>query len=74
MHDGFRTGTRTRARKGKGPNALANDCRASVVALDAEIEIAPTEAERKQLRRRRKLVRHVESWCRTRAGYTEPAK
>lgn len=54
------------------PYAMAQDCRATVAKLDAEIASAAPKAEAKALRRRRKLVRDVARWCETRAGYVVP--
>lgn len=56
------------------PYAMAQYCRATVARLDAEIAIAPTEAEAKALRRRRKLARDFARWCETRAGYVVPGE
>ena len=58
----------------RGPYAIAQDCRAKIIELDAEILAAPSKREAKALRRRRKLCRDMERWCKTRAGYVIPRK
>ena len=58
----------------KGPNGLHDLCRDEIAKLDALIEAAPTKAAAKKLRSRRKTLRMAMNWCKTRAGYVEPAK
>ena len=58
----------------RGPYKMAQECRAMIPKLDAEIAAAKTKREAKVLRQRRRLCRDIERWCRTRAGYVEPGK
>ena len=49
--------------------ALADSAHEGVVRLTAEMEAATTDKERKVLRKQRKLMRSIERFARTRAGY-----
>ncbi|MGH6697604.1 hypothetical protein [Sphingopyxis sp.] len=76
MRNDFRTGTRARAREGetRGPNKIAADCRDAVAELDAAIDAAPTKRAAKPLRQKRRLMRDIERWAKSCAGYVEPVK
>lgn len=77
--------TRTRARSltvsaatesqyPRGPNGLHDLCRDELVKIDAALATNPTKTEAKKLRSRRKTCRMMMNWCKSRAGYVEPAK
>lgn len=56
----------------RGPNGLHDLCRDEITKIDALIDAAPTKAEAKKLRARRKTCRIMMNWCKTRAGYIIP--
>jgi hypothetical protein len=56
----------------RGPNGLHDLCRDEIVKIDALLAGAPTKADAKKLRSRRKTCRMMMKWCKTRAGYVVP--
>ncbi|MGH6634380.1 MAG: hypothetical protein ACREB0_13545 [Sphingopyxis sp.] len=42
--------------------------------LDAAIDAAPTKRAAKPLRQKRRLMRDIERWAKSCAGYVEPVK
>ena len=49
--------------------AMADDAAATIAALEAQLDAAPTRREKKALRQRIAMQKQVEGWLRTRAGY-----
>ena len=52
-----------------GPRRLAATLEDNITDLSAQLEVAPTRAERKRLNKLLHLNRQMLRWCKTRAGY-----
>jgi hypothetical protein len=50
---------------------MARDCEVALAEIEAKLQMASPD-ELKALRQRRKLVRSILNWCKTRAGYFNP--
>lgn len=58
----------------KGPNGLHDLCRDELEKVEAMLAGGLSKSEAKKLRSRRKTLRMAMNWCKSRAGYVEPAK
>jgi hypothetical protein len=52
-----------------GPNGLADKLRDDLDELGAELEVAPSRAERSRINKRMHLLKQLLRWCESRTGY-----
>lgn len=55
-----------------GPTGMARECEKTIARLTAERDALP-RSERKAINRRLREVRYLLAFCKSRAGYVEPA-